>query len=201
MKSIFITPGRLASGLVLGLAGVACGVDPNPGLPACEEALCTVDDEDGDVEGGRITVVRAPSEDAPVYFRFAAPDAAVSAEEVEAGAWDLSFARTKIRSNGGASGAGGVEVAWQDGLALADADAAPTSGWVTDGADEKELAFARSDGWYDYNLLKHVVEPRDRVYFVRATDGVVYAMRMISYYDHLGESRAPTFEWLPLAGP
>lgn len=202
MKSVFNRWPRgavlLASVGLVSLVG-ACGADPDATLPACDEALCTVDDDAGD--GIRTTVVHAPDEDAPVFFRFSAPDAAVSADEVAAGAWDLSFARTTIRANGGASGEGGVEVAWRHELGIDDADEAPTDGWVSDGEGEDDLAFARSDGWYSYDILKHVVEPRDRLYFVRAGDGSVYALEMISYYDHRGESRAPTFSWRLLATP
>lgn len=199
MKSVFSRGRRAAAGaLTIGLLALAagCGADPDASLPVCDAALCTVDDDDD--AALRTTVVHAPEEDAPIFFSFAAPDSAVSADQVDAGAWDLSFARTTIRVNGGASGEGGVEVAWQNDIGLDDVGEAPGEGWVSDGADADDLAFARSDGWYRYDLLKHVVEPRSRVYFVRTGDGTVHAMQMISYYDHAGESRFPTFTWRTL---
>ena len=192
MKMKIIT---IASAPLLAALALACGADADSSLPACDQDLCTVDDPDGD--GARTTVIHAPDKDAPVYFRFAAPDAPPSAEEIAAGAWDLSFARTTIRANGGASGDGGVEVAWIGGAALT--DPAPSEGWVSDGADEDAFAFSQDDGWYRYDLAKHVVEPRPRVYYVRATDGRTYALTMLSYYSHAGDSRYPTFAWLDVA--
>lgn len=169
-----------------------CGADEDASLPVCAAALCTADDEG---EGAQVTVVYAPESDQPVYLSFAAPSSAVDAAGVAAGAWDLSFARTTIRLNGGSSGEGGVTAAWRDGVTLAEDEAAPSEGWVDDGADEKSLAFALDDGWYKYDLLKHEVEPRRRVYYVRATDGQTYALEMISYYSHAGEPRYPTLRW------
>jgi len=185
----------VAAWLVL---GAACGADADASLPVCDEALCTVDDRDGDGDGVQTTVVHAPEEDAPVYFSFAAPEAALSAEAIDAGSWDLAFGQTSILINGGISGDGNVEIRMTEdlGIADADADAIPESGWIRDTDDD--LAFAQDKGWYRYDLLNHVVEPRARLYHVRATDGAVYGLQMISYYDHAGESRYPTFDWIPL---
>jgi len=186
----------IAGALALPLLLAACGADEDPSLPVCDEALCTVDDRDGDGDGVQTTVVHAEDDKKPIYFSFAAPGQALSAEEIDAGAWDLAFAQTEIRVNGGTNGDGGVEVTWTDDLGIKDADAAPSDGWVSDTDDD--VAFAQDKGWYRYDILKHVVEPRDRLYYVRATDGLVYAVEMISYYDHTGEVRYPTFDWIAL---
>ena len=186
----------LAGMIALPLLLAACGADEDPSLPVCDETLCTVDDRDDDGDGVQTTVVHAEDDDKPIYFSFAAPGQALSAEAIDAGAWDLSFAQTEIRVNGGVSGDGGVEVTWADDLGIEDADAAPSEGWVSDTDDD--VAFAQDKGWYRYLLSKHIVEPRARLYYVRATDGVVYAMEMISYYDYSGEVRYPTFDWIAL---
>jgi hypothetical protein len=186
--------------LVAGVLLVACGAEEDDSLPVCDAQLCTVDDRDDSGDMVQTTVVHAPDEDAPIYFSFAAPGAALTAEEIDAGAWDLSFARTVIKTNGGASGEGGVEVTWVADADITDAGEPPTDGWVSDGADEDSLAFSQGDGWYRYDLLKHIVDPRARLYYVRATDGVTYAVQMVSYYDHSGDSRFPTFDWIAVDG-
>lgn len=187
---------RLVGALLL---TAACGADEDSSLPVCEQALCSVDDHDGDGDGVQTTVVHANDEDAPIYFSFSEPGAALSAQAIDAGNWDLSFAQTEIRINGGISGDGGVEITWVDELRIGDAETPTDDGWVSDSDDD--LAFAQGKGWYRYDLLNHVVEPRDRLYYVRATDGSIYALEMISYYDYSGETRYPTFEWIALPTP
>lgn len=211
MKSVFSDPRRepthpaplrstVAATLVVGALLVGCGAEEDDSLPVCDEALCTVDDRDDSGDMVQTTVVYAPDEDKPVYFSFSAPGAALSEDEVAAGAWDLSFARTVIKTNGGASGDGGVEVSWVADADISDAGAPPADGWVSDGGDEDSLAFSQGDGWYRYDLLKHVVEPRSRLYYVRTGDGATYAVQMVSYYDYAGESRNPTFDWIAVDG-
>ncbi len=202
MKSVFTSAREathllaLAGALALPLLLTACGADEDASLPVCDETLCTVDDRDENGDGVQTTVVHAEDEDKPVYFSFAAPGEALRAEAIDAGEWDLAFAQTEIRVNGGVKPDGGVEVTWTDDAGIQDADQAPSGGWVSD--TEDDVAFAQDKGWYRYDIIKHVVEPRDRLYYVRATDGIVYAVEMISYYDHSGEVRYPTFDWIAL---
>lgn len=121
--------------------------------------------------------------------------------------WDLAFQRFKIKSNGGVSGSGGVEVA-----VLPDADfdgmsEAPASGYVTDRADsddedeDPDTAFLTGDGWYTYNPVDHTLSPRDIVYIVRTVEGGYFKLQMLDYYDDAGTSGFPTFRWGPVDPP
>ena len=178
--------------LFLVLLAPACGPGENPNLPQCPgEIVCTLDEEE---TGMSLSIVHAPDKDSPTYFSFASPN-----EVAETDAWELGFAHTTITVNGGSSGDAGIEVAMTEGVKLVDLapDDVPTDGWFSDA--DGELAFDRNDKWYDYDLGRHVIEVRPRVYFVRLGDGTVYGLQFVSYYDYTGASRYVTFRWTDLS--
>jgi hypothetical protein len=102
--------------------------------------------------------------------------------------WDLRVRRFEVHLNGGVHGDGGVEATFTEGLAFDEATAAPEAGWATDApdADEDGLPEAVFDEWYDYDVETHVLTPKARTYFVRSTEGDVYRLVFLSYYDDAG---------------
>ncbi|MEO0324826.1 MAG: HmuY family protein [Myxococcota bacterium] len=121
--------------------------------------------------------------------------------------WDLAFRRFHARTNGGVSGEADVGVVIMDGVSLDDVDGAnaPTEGFVADAPDgeddndDPDYAISAGESpWYDYDVMSHTLSPKERVYIVRARDGRRSAMEWIDYYDAMGASGSPTFQWKDL---
>jgi len=105
--------------------------------------------------------------------------------------WDLAFSRTRIRTNGGTSGAGlggALELEGETNIVLL--TELPAEGYVVDepfaegppGAPEVSSSRVLG-GWYDYNPTTHTVSVRETVYAVRTADGDVGALQVDSYED------------------
>ncbi|MCA2976650.1 MAG: HmuY family protein [Myxococcaceae bacterium] len=152
-------------------------------------------------EGGLVTaLVDATSKTLATYIDLDEPKELKFDEAEATGAWELSFMRDKIRSNGGGTNpAGTVEVAV---LPKADFDAltqAPASGFQRDGA---EGVFNTVDGgWYYYDLGVHRLTTLDHVYVVRTGKGAYFKVRLGSYYDENGTSARISVRFAPVAPP
>ncbi len=154
--------------------------------------------EHSELGGGvTLTVVDATDAEAWVYLDLDTR----AAPEPDPG-WELGFRRFEIIVNGGISGAEGVEVAILDGAEFEALSAAPDDAvWISDapdGDDEDEdpdLAFV---DWYDYDIATHVLTPKDRVYLVRGTEGVIFKLQISSYYSEAGSSGYLQFAWAAL---
>lgn len=122
----------------------------------------------------------------------------------EAEPWDLRFQRFHISTNGGVSGSGGVEVAPMVGMTLEAVTAAPTTGWISDAEDgddsnlDPDYAFEQGDGWYDYDVMTHVLTPRPMVWVVRTAGGATIKLQLVRYYDDAGTAGYFTMRWAPL---
>lgn len=129
-------------------------------------------------------------------------DAAMEVSDADPG-WDLRFQRFHMSVNGGVSGEGGVEAVFAPGQSLDGPLTVPTSGWRVDepdgdddGADPDYALFE----WYDYDPETHVLTPRPGVWYVRSTEGAVFALQITTYYDAVGSSGHPQLAWVgPLA--
>ncbi len=121
--------------------------------------------------------------------------------------WDLQLQRFKIKSNGGVSGTGGVEIARLAGVTFDGVTTVPTSGWLTDVADgadgntDPDYVFDQQDTWYAYNVMDHSLSPRDLVYVVRTTERRVFKLKLTGYYDMAGTSGFVSFRWQEIATP
>lgn len=121
--------------------------------------------------------------------------------------WDLAFQRYQIKVNGGVSGTGGVEVALLTGTPFASLMSAPAAGYVTDQADsgddgpEPDYAFVQRGTWYDYNVMTHLLTPKDQLYVLRAASGAYYKLQLTAYYDQAGSSGYPTIRWQTVQAP
>lgn len=175
----------------------ACGplIPENP-PPRCEELACTVE-----VDEGLRTVVDASSSDE--WVALSLDTGAVVDDET----WDLRFQRYQVRTNGGSSGEGGVEVAILDEADFLELEQAPDAEWVVDSDelgenDEPQYAFSQDGGWYEYDLATHRLSPRaDRVYVVKTVGERYFKLRMDGYYDDDGNAGHPSFTWSAVAAP
>lgn len=201
-RPVVFTPLLLISPLLLSMQLAGCA-DSIGGVTGSTELETGSEPTEG---GTTVTVIDATNKTERVGFRFR--DGATTTLDDPAG-WDLAFQRASIRLNGGASGDGGVAVAWSDTLDWDDtldgdsALEAPKTGWITDrGAGESIApAFDADGGWYAYDVATHVLTPRPRIWWVRDTSGGYTVLRFLDYYDASGTSGLPRFEWRATTGP
>jgi hypothetical protein len=115
----------------------------------------------------------------------------------ESADWDLALKRDNIRSNGGDSGPGDVEVAAFDGadfdaLTLIDARVAPFAADDFMDEDCEPIVDAigkprtRFDGWYTYDAETMELSPAPKVFLLRrSAGGAVYKLQVVGYYQEL----------------
>jgi len=167
---------------------------------------------------GRITNSQAPGDsistkvDATdmmswVYFHLASGTEVTPQSPQNTTEWDLALLRYHVKVNGGVSGSGGAMVAMISGTAFDAIEQAPAAGYVTDKADgadddqDPDYGFAQLGPWYNYNVMTHLLTPKDQVYVVRTPSGVHYKLQLTGYYDNAGSAGFPTFRWKEIAAP
>lgn len=151
-------------------------------------------------DGGVAMVVDATDAMRWVYFDF---DSAVEVEDLAPG-WDIAFQRFLIKTNGGFSGDGGVEVARVEAMSLLDVTSEPPGPWLVDqpdGVDEgssDDYAFHQDPMWFEYDVRFHTLTPRPFIYVVRSTDRRLYRVKLRGFYDSVGTSGVMSLDWSPL---
>ena len=121
--------------------------------------------------------------------------------------WDLAFQRFKIKSNGGISGTGEVEIARLSGMDFAELMAAPADGYQVDAEDSEDLdsepdyVFLGETPWFDYDITEHTLSPADFVYVIMSVEGTYFKFQMLDYYDEAGTSGYPLFQWGMVSAP
>jgi hypothetical protein len=156
--------------------------------------------------GITITRVDAESSERWVYFDLDTAAEVVTATPETTPEWDLGFQRFQIKTNGGVSGSGGVEVAVLPNADFEMLTRAPSSGYIvdqndsSDEGDDPDYAFLAGDPWYVYNPMYHTLSPREVVYVVR-TASAYFKVEMTGYYDMAGTGGFPTFRWAPIEPP
>lgn len=107
--------------------------------------------------------------------------------------WDLGTWGTRVRTNGGTSGAGlGGAYAAED-PAMGDAASCVLDAMVPEPGPPGAGEFSGSPtlgAWYDYNPMTHAVTPKDTDWVVCTADGGFARVRITDYADG-----ALTFEW------
>lgn len=194
---------------------VASGADAGPDAPfeATDGAVPPVSGnfthtrlEDGTIE----TLVNASSTTEWHYLDLETGLAVMPTDPGADHAWDLSFQRFLILSNGGASGSGGALVARVEGESFASITRAPETGWLedrVDGPDDRDdtndSVFVNGlNDWYAYELTTHVLTPRtDVVYVVETPDDHYFKVQVTGYYDGAGSPGWLRFRWAPVAPP
>lgn len=109
--------------------------------------------------------------------------------------WDLAARRYRMVVNGGAAlpGGGGALALQAPWGAVREA---PAGGYeTTAGRLDAEPAHSVLDGWYRYDFLAHVLEPRDRTFVVRTADGKYAKLRFLGYYCPEATPGCLTFEY------
>ncbi|MDO9015315.1 MAG: HmuY family protein [Deltaproteobacteria bacterium] len=204
-------PRRTLPLLLLTLA-TACSPDLRPDDAGDGGAMPLVDVPGGDRPNAErvasrrdgaalVTVVDASASDQWVYLDL---DRGEQAGDAMAG-WDLAIQRFKVRSNGGVSGDGGVEIARLAGARFEDVIEAPMTGWLRDAVDgddansDPDYVFDQEGAWYAYDPMDHSLAPRDLVYVVRTTERRAVKLRMLGYYDGAGTSGVVSLRWQELA--
>ncbi|MEN8718717.1 MAG: HmuY family protein, partial [Oceanococcaceae bacterium] len=191
--------------------GPACGGDSEGGSKATFTP--TVDGQRVDVD--------ATDEAAWVYLDLGnAMDVPVPVNPADDATWDIAFKRTDIKVNGGTSGSGRValhDIAagdWSEITALADGaelhtDTTDALAFVTfpepvRTGDSRCGNINSDNGWYYYSGFCndgdgiHAITPRDVVYVLRDRLGNAFKLRMLGYYNAVGESAHPSFEFAPV---
>jgi hypothetical protein len=155
-------------------------------------------------DGVIVTVVDATDSESWQYLDLDSRRAEESAEH-----WDVGFSRFRVRTNGGASGPGGVQVAALAGAAFDALVQAPGEGFGVDRPDGDEDEDSEPDNvfnsgaedWYVYDVMSHTLTPRAISYVVASTEQRFYKLRFESYYDALGTPAVLTFRWAEIAAP
>jgi hypothetical protein len=160
-----------------------------------------------DEAGATRTVINASTDDSWVYFDLESmADVAPPAPE-DSVDWDLAFQRFKIKSNGGVSGRGEVEIARVTDVSWDAIETAPSDGYesdAADGEDENEYpdyVFNSGDTWFVYDPSDHTLSPREVIFVLRSTDANYYKLQMLEYYDEAGTAGFPSFRWTSLPAP
>jgi hypothetical protein len=149
-----------------------------------------------------VTVVDATDSESWQYLDLDSRRAEPASEQ-----WDVGFSRFHVRTNGGASGPGGVQVAALAGVDFETLVEAPREGFAVDrpdgdedGDSEPDNAFnSGAEDWYVYDVMAHVLTPREISYVVASTAGRFYKLRFESYYDAVGTPGVLTFRWAEIA--
>ncbi|MEM1347873.1 MAG: HmuY family protein [Myxococcota bacterium] len=165
------------------------------GLAACGDSGPVTDVPDAITEvssdGVRTTQINATDDERWVVFDFEDPEAVDLTEDSEG--WELAFRRADIRLGPG------VEVAVLEDRALDDVHGTPSDEqFIAD--DGEDYAFNDQGNWYNYNIIRHVLSPKERTYVVRSSEGVLYKLALEGYYDSEERSGFPSFRWSLLHG-
>lgn len=106
--------------------------------------------------------------------------------------WDIAFSRTRVRTNGGTSGAGDA-AAVEASAPFAEITIAPNEGWIEDEAlplpgppgSGTYSGNAVLNGWYDYDPMTHVLSVRDAAFVVRTAHGDYVKLAVEAFEDGL----------------
>jgi len=192
----------LAMGLFAGCAG-DLRRDRGGGVAGGGDRVESMDGGDGSIH----TRIDATKSDLWVYLDLETNAEVFPAVPGTSTAWDLGFQRFKIITNGGISGAGGMEVAALPGASFDEMTHAPPSGYLVDQPDsadedpDPDYAFLANGAWYTYNLSTHTVQVRDIVYVVKTVESGFFKLQLTDYYDDAGTGGHPAFRWAPVQAP
>jgi hypothetical protein len=189
-----------------------CACEPK--VPECWPHDAGVEDPSDPCYFGRRYVTFTPDGggfflevDAMDSTRWSAVDLDRSLEVLfEEDGWDLAFQRFHIRARGGASGDGGVEIAFTD-AGYADVTKAPAGPYLVDlpdGDDENtdlDTVFDKAGVWYEYEGMFHTLAPKPFTYFVKSDQGAYFKLKIDGYYDRSGTPALFKLQFAPVLPP
>lgn len=160
---------------------------PDPGPRDAERGA-----REGAVAGPALYTVDASGAEGWTFFDFSRGSVV---ERPAPGEWDLAFQRFRIIANGGDGFAGRAGALDLGERPLADVRSVPDSGYVPTVVRSDSTNEALSD-WYDYRMMSHLLEPKDRSYAVRTADGRYAVLRFLGYYCPGARPGCVTFEYV-----
>ena len=191
--------------LSLGTLAMGCAGDLSNAPTDSEDNGNIVNTDKGD--GTTTTQVDASADDSWVYMDLESKSEVFPENPEGSADWDLAFQRFKIKSNGGVSGTGGVQIAALSNTDFSGLTQAPSSGYMSDQEDSSDLdsdpdyVFLGSDPWFSYSSSDHTLTPRDVIYVLRSVEESYYKIQMVDYYDAAGTSGFPSFNWAEVDAP
>lgn len=97
--------------------------------------------------------------------------------------WDIAFERTTILVNGGSSGKGKTTALLLKDATFESTSSYPSSGFTTDTQQEKAIPAGSGNGWYEYDMATHSINPMPkRVILVKTSGGKYVKLEILSYY-------------------
>ena len=181
------------------VAGSVAGCASAPTIP---EFARQFDDDPIIVEdlGGGVTLIAvdATSEDDWTYVDLDAAALVVPRDPANDPTWDLAFQRFRVSANGGASGTGGVEIGLSRSTDFASPPGPDEVDWIVDrpgAGDRVRHAFTSRGDWFRYDIFTHSLASKEQVTLVRSTEGTVFKVQLVTYYDRLLLSGHPTFRY------
>ena len=128
--------------------------------------------------------VDAASRESWTYFSFTKRGVVEVAAPNNSMDWDLGFQRTKVKLNGGVSGAGKGRAVMLTDAAFGDLKEAPASGYAADSDASLAIVAESEKGWYIYTgPPNHWILPlENRVFVVQAADGTYAKLRFVGFY-------------------
>ncbi|WP_262245708.1 HmuY family protein [Parapedobacter soli] len=98
--------------------------------------------------------------------------------------WDIAFNRTTVLINGGSSGSGKAQAALLKETSFDSVTQRPTAGFKADTESEKAIPTGSGNGWYEYDMGDHSINPiPGRVLVIRTTAGDYVKLEILSYYN------------------
>ena len=163
-------------------------VTDNPSLPSTSQLMIDATSRDSWVYIDLDEFIENPS----------CPSRCQSTDVTEISGWDLAFQRYFVKSNGGVSGSGGVEIAMIEDQDFDDVKEVPMSGYEQDQEDstddedsDPDYVFNQADGWYQYDFMTHTLSTKNYVYVVLTTDGNYVKVLIKDYYNEIGDAGYP----------
>ena len=145
--------------------------------------------------------IDATNKEAWAYFSFAKGDGIEIADPGNSKDWDIGFQSTKVKLNGGVSGAGNGSAVMLKEVEFEQVKEAPAAGYVADSDENLAIIAQSEEGWYIYTgPPNHWILPLEkRVFVVTAADGTFAKVRFTSYYkddDTKKDAGFVTFEYV-----
>jgi len=121
------------------------------------------------------------------YFSFAAGKEVPSTSDE----WDIAFNRTTVLINGGSSGKGNAMATLLKEASFEKVKQQPAEGFKADTEKEKAIPAGSGNGWYEYNMADHSINPiPGRILIVKTTAGKYVKLEIIGYYNETNYNSA-----------
>ena len=105
--------------------------------------------------------------------------------------WDIAFNRTTVLVNGGSSGIGNAEAVLLKETSFDQVTQRPADGFKTDTESEKAIPEGSGNGWYEYNMADHSINPiPGRVLVIKTTAGTYVKLEILGYYNETNYNSA-----------